>query len=257
MRFSIITPTYKRADKLMRAVESLRNQTYADWEIIIVNDSPTDTSYETFVSSINDSRIHYHVNDTNRGVNYTRNKAMGLVSADSKWTIFLDDDDYFAPDALQTFYNLILLHGDRKWFITNRALTNGKPLTQFPKDETMYSYAWDYLLLRRCKGDATHCIDTKLITQTRAHFSKHIKQGEEWFFFYQIGIREKFFYYSHNSTITDGYDTSFGLNFRKRTRTQQLESISIFLYDGFHKNILKYPTYILYILFRLIRLCIL
>ena len=45
MKFSIITPTYKRADKLSRAVNSLRNQTYTDWEMIIVNDSPAETEY--------------------------------------------------------------------------------------------------------------------------------------------------------------------------------------------------------------------
>ncbi len=254
MRFSIITPTYKRADKLMRAVDSLRHQTFSDWEIIIINDSPTDSSYDAFISSINDPRIHYHVNDTNRGVNYTRNKAIDLVSADSKWIIFLDDDDCFAPDTLQTFYNLILLHDDRKWFITNRAHTNGKPMTQFPKDETVYSYARDYLLLRRCKGDATHCIETKTITQHKIQFLKHVKQAEEWFFFYQVGIYEKFYYHSHNSTISDGYDMSSGLNFRKRTRGERFETITKIAYEASTINILYHPTFLLYIGIRYLRL---
>jgi glycosyltransferase involved in cell wall biosynthesis len=256
MKFSIITPTYKRPEKLQRAVNSLLAQTYHDWEMVIVNDSPTDTSYKEFSSSINDARIHYHVNDTNKGVNYSRNYAIDKVSADSKWIILLDDDDYFAPDTLQTFHNLILLHGDQKWLVTNRAFTNGKPVTKFPKDESRYSYAWEYLLLRRCKGDATHCIETKLINQHHIRFSQHIKQGEEWLFFYQLGQLQKMYYSDHNSTITDGYDVTSGLNFRKRTKSQQLEDVSVLAYEGSSKKILHHPTFLLYLALRSIRILI-
>lgn len=256
MRFSIITPTYKRADKLIRAVKSLQEQTYIDWEIIIVNDSPTDNSYENFTSSINDPRIHYYVNDINRGVNYTRNKATELVSADSKWIIFLDDDDYLAPDTLQTIHNLILTHQDVKWFVTNRAYTNGTPLTIFPKEDVTYSYAWEYLILKRCKGDATHCIETKLINHSKIKFSQYVKQAEEWFFFYQLGLQEKFYYHSHNSTITDGYDSSSGLNFRKRTKEERFESLSKLVYEGSQKKLLHHPTFLIYIFFRYLKLII-
>lgn len=254
MKFSIITPTHKRVDNLIRAVNSVLAQTYTDWEMIVVNDSPNDTSYETFTSSINDSRIHYHVNDTNRGVNYTRNLALDKVSADSKWVIFLDDDDYFAPDTLQTFHDLILNHRDQKWFVTNRAHTNGIPVTRFPKEDTLYSYAWEYLLLKRCKGDATHCIETKLITQAKIQFSHHVKQGEEWFFFYQVGFLSKMYYHSHNSTITDGYNTSSGLNFRKRSREERFETLSKLIYEGSKINLLYHPTFALYLLARYLKL---
>lgn len=254
MKFSIITPTYRRKDSLIRAVESLQAQTYKDWEMIIINDSPNDTTYDEFASSINDARIHYHVNTINRGVNYSRNQALSKVSADSKWIIFLDDDDYFAPDTLQTFHSLIMHNHDQKWFVTNRALTNGKALTQFPATETLYNYAWNYLLLRRCKGDATHCIETKLITCANIHFSHHVKQGEEWFFFYQVGKLAKMYYYDHNSTITDGYNTESGLNFRKRSRSERLETLSKLIYEGYINRTLYSPTFVLYIFARTLKL---
>lgn len=252
MRFSIITPTYKRADKLERAVKSLLNQTYIDWEMIIVNDSPTDDSYRDFASSINDPRIHYHVNDINRGVNYTRNYALDKVSADSNWIIFLDDDDYLSPDALTTFNELIRKHPDNRWFVTNRAYTNGKPITKFGESDKPYSYALQYLILKKCKGDATHCIETKLIHKIR--FSKHIKQAEEWLFFYQVGLHEKMFYHDHNSTISDGYDESGGLNFRKRSRISQFETLMVIAYEGQRLNILYRPTFLIYLLMRLVRI---
>ena len=252
MKFSIITPTFRRKEQLVRAVNSLISQTYRDWEMIIVNDSPQDRDYDEFASSINDARIHYHINDSNRGVNYTRNFALGKISTDSKWIVFLDDDDYFSPDTLATLSNLILSHEETKWFVTNRALKNGIPLTKFPKDESLYNYAWSYLILKRCKGDATHCIETKLITQLHARFSKYVKQGEEWFFFYQIGLHAKIFYFDHNSTITDGYDAG-GLNFRKRTLTEKLETVTKLLYEGGARGFLKNFTFLLYITLRYLR----
>lgn len=250
MKFSIITPTFKRRELLERAVASLIAQTYKDWEMIIINDSPQDDTYKNFAPSINDARIHYHVNTTNKGVNFSRNLALEKLSADSKWVIFLDDDDYLAPDTLSNFRNLILLYSDVHWFVTNRAYKNGEPLTQFPTNETLYSYAWSYLVLKRCKGDATHCIETKLITQTRSRFLTHVKQGEEWFFFYQIGLHTKMFYSDHNSTISDGYNTVTGLNFRKRTATEQFETITTIAYEAVQKKFFTQPLFILYLFIR-------
>lgn len=255
MKFSIITPTHRRKEKLERAVASVLAQTHKDWELIIINDSPHDESYLEFASSINDARIHYHINQKNSGVNFSRNHALDKLSADSNWVIFLDDDDYLAPDTLATFSELILREGDTKWFVTNRAYKNGKSLTKAPKEETHYSYTWSYLILKRIKGDATHCIETKLITHSHARFSKYIKQGEEWFFFYQIGLRTSLFYHDHNSTITDGYDNNEGLNFRKRSFRERYESLLQLFYEGGHRKLLR-PTFLFYLFLRTLRLLI-
>lgn len=253
MKFSIITPTFKRKDLLKRAVESLLKQTYQDWEMIIVNDSPTDKQYHEFSSSINDARIHYHINDFNRGVNYSRNFGLNKISADSKWIIFLDDDDYFSPDALQTFHDLILLHQDIHWFVTNRAYTTGKSLTKFPQNNSFYSYAWDYLILRRCKGDATHCIDTKLINLHKIEFSQRIKQGEEWLFFYQVGLYSKIFYHDHNSTITNGYDLVSGLNFRRKNHKEEFKTL-LLLYEASHSKRFYNISFFVYIGIRTLKI---
>ncbi len=254
MKFSIITPTHKRADLLSRTVSSVFNQTYTDWEIIIVNDSPSDISYQSFASSIDDSRVHYYINDTNRGVNYSRNFAMDNVSKDSDWIIFLDDDDYLSSDALQTFHNLIISHPKTKWFVANRAYANGKLITNYPKKDKFYSYIWDCLLLKKCRGDVTHCIETKLIKNIR--YSKYIKQAEEWIFYYQISLKEKLYYHSHNSTLSDGYDEITGLNFRKRTRGEQWKTLVNFVREGYSLNLIYHPTFLIYLFMRLIRLFI-
>lgn len=249
MKFSIITPTYKRAEQLLRAVRSVQNQTYSDWEIIIINDSPTDTSYNAFASSINDPRIRYHVNERNMGVNYSRNRALDSVSAESKWVLFLDDDDYLSPDTLKQFHNLILTHPSHRWFMTNRALKNGEALTKAPRTDKTYSYTWQYLIGKQITGDATHVIATEMLHTVR--FSRYIKQGEEWFFFFQAGLKEKIFYHDHNSTISDGYGD---LNYRRRTKHEHLETLSILFYEGLMQGLAYHPTFIIYIFIRLIRI---
>lgn len=249
MRFSIITPTYKRAEKLLSAVRSVQNQTYQDWELIIINDSPADQHYQTFASSINDSRIHYYVNSRNMGVNYSRNFALDHISADSKWIIFLDDDDYLAPDALTTFFKLIQSHRDIQWFVTNRAYKNGTVITKAPQTNKQYSFIRDCLLLRRLSGDMTHAINTNAIHAIR--FSKFIKQGEEWLFFYQLGLKKSMYYLNYNCTITEGYGD---LNFRSRTFSNQLQELTILLYEGFQRKLIIHPTFLLYILGRYIKL---
>ncbi len=255
MKFSIITPTFKRKEKLTRAVASVIAQTHTDWEMIIINDSPFDETYLEFASSINDARIHYHVNKKNSGVNFSRNVGLEKLSADSKWVIFLDDDDYLSPDTLATFSEYISHSSDTTWFMTNRAYKNGKSVTIAPHDETFYSYFWSYLTFKSIQGDATHCIETKLITHIHARFSNYVKQGEEWFFFYQIGLHAKLFYHNHNSTITDGYDDIEGLNFRKRSFQERYETILKLFYEGGQKKILR-PSFLLYFFIRAICLVI-
>lgn len=254
MRFSIITPTYKRKDLLVRAVQSVLAQRYSDWEMIIVNDSPNDEAYRTFASSINDPRIHYHTNRTNGGVNFTRNTALDKVSSESDWVIFLDDDDYLAQDALQSIHELILTHPHKNWFITNRAHADGTLVTHIKKTNTSYSYIIDYLFLRRCRGDATHIINTQTLHKIR--FSRYVKQAEEWIFFYQLGLTQKMFYHNHNSTLTDGYDSVNGLNFRKRTRGSRFEDLSKLFYEGIERRIAYHPTFLLYIFIRVLRIVI-
>ena len=252
MKFSIITPTYKRSILLMRTIKSVVDQKYTNWEMIIVNDSPEDTSYQQFISSAKDGRVRYYVNDKNRGVNYSRNFAMDNVSSDSDWIIFLDDDDYLSPEALEELKDLILSKQNIKWFVTNRAYADGRLITKFPKNDNFYSYIWDSLILKKCKGDVTHCINTKLIKNIR--YSKHIKQAEEWLFYYQISLKEKMYYSSLNTTLTDGYDETHGLNFRKRSRSQEYDNLKSFVKEGCDLKILHHVTFIIYLLMRLIRL---
>lgn len=97
-RISIIIPTYNRPDQLNRAIRSILNQHYQNFEIIIVDDgSETDTL--GVVEKFDDSRLTYIKHDTNRGGSAARNT--GISSSRGEFIAFLDDDDEWEPEKLQ------------------------------------------------------------------------------------------------------------------------------------------------------------
>ncbi len=78
-RVSVLMPIYNtNHEYLQRAIESILNQTYTDFEFIILNDSPENTKLGEIVHGYNDSRIRYIKNDKNMGISQSRNKLIEL-----------------------------------------------------------------------------------------------------------------------------------------------------------------------------------
>lgn len=94
---SVIIPTYNRAHLVGRAIRSVLNQTYQDFEIIVVDDGSTDKTEEV-VKSFNDPRIRYIRHEQNRGGSAARNT--GIRTARGGVIAFLDSDDEWLPEKL-------------------------------------------------------------------------------------------------------------------------------------------------------------
>lgn len=96
---SVILPTWNCANLLREAIESVRSQTYKNWEIIVINNNSSDHTLDV-INSINDERIKI-INFDNKGViAAARNRGIDLASGD--YLAFLDSDDYWYPDKLET-----------------------------------------------------------------------------------------------------------------------------------------------------------
>lgn len=95
---SIIMPSWNTATFIVESIQSVLNQTYQNWELIIVDDCSTDNTDEV-VRSISDARIKYFKNDKNCGAALTRNRA--LREAQGEWIAFLDSDDLWMPSKLE------------------------------------------------------------------------------------------------------------------------------------------------------------
>ncbi len=103
--FSVIVPTYNRAEKLRRAAMSVLAQTFGDFELLIMDDGSRDHS-EATMAALNDERIHYHWAPNSGGPATPRNR--GIALARGQWLCFLDADDLWYPEKLQTIHNSIV-----------------------------------------------------------------------------------------------------------------------------------------------------
>jgi len=103
-KVSVIIPTYNRAKFLSLALASVLNQTFQDFEIIIVDDNSQDNTQE-FVTDFDDKRIKYIRHETNKGVAASRNT--GVISSDGEYIAFLDDDDEWLPHKLEVQVDLL------------------------------------------------------------------------------------------------------------------------------------------------------
>lgn len=95
---SVIIPTYNRAHLVGRAIQSVLEQTYQNFEIIVVDDASTD-DMEEVVKGFSDQRIHYFRHEQNKGGGAARNT--GVKKARGDFIAFLDSDDEWFPSKIE------------------------------------------------------------------------------------------------------------------------------------------------------------
>lgn len=103
---SIIIPTYNRADLIIETLESIRNQTYENFECLIVDDASEDKTEEViskFIESDNRFQLHKRPSNKIKGPNACRN--YGFEKAKGDFVYFFDSDDFLKPHALKTYIN--------------------------------------------------------------------------------------------------------------------------------------------------------
>ena len=96
---SVIIPVYNAEKWLTEALESLKVQTYGDFEAILVDDGSTDRSAAICQSFCNEDTRFRLISQSNSGVSSARN--IGIDSAKGEWIAFMDSDDIMPPDALE------------------------------------------------------------------------------------------------------------------------------------------------------------
>ena len=103
--FSIIIPTYNRDYCILEAVNSVLNQTFVDFELIIVDDASSDNTIQV-LQQIDDHRVKIISNKKNKGQSVSRNE--GVDCANGRFIAFLDSDDFWSIEYLSTFYSKII-----------------------------------------------------------------------------------------------------------------------------------------------------
>ena len=112
---SVVIPLYNKEQSIAATLQTVLNQTFSDYEIVIVNDGSTDNSVAE-VEKVHDSRIRL-IHQPNAGVSAARNR--GIEEAKGDLIAFLDADDEWKPEYLATQYSLYLKYPDCSVFACN------------------------------------------------------------------------------------------------------------------------------------------
>ena len=138
-KVSIIMPTYNRAGLIVETIESIRNQTYPNWELIIVDDGSDDNT-EEIITQLKDERIRFHkAGRTGIG---GRIKNMGLKMATGELIAFIDSDDLWATTKLEKQVEALKQYPEAGFCLTGgyNFREPGKPETFFYKQTEGIKY---------------------------------------------------------------------------------------------------------------------
>jgi glycosyltransferase involved in cell wall biosynthesis len=121
----VVIPTYNRRSVLFRAIDSVLNQTYQNFKLIVVDDASDDGTFEEvlvqYQKEIRDKKMFLLKNETNLGVSASRNLAVRYDS-EASWVAFLDSDDEWMEHKLQKQVDFLvghpesqIIHGEEIW----------------------------------------------------------------------------------------------------------------------------------------------
>lgn len=125
--FTVVIPLYNKENYISETLHSVLNQSFQDFEVIVVNDCSTDKSLD-IVKSFSDSRIHIVEHEKNKGLSASRNT--GIKRANAEYIAFLDADDLWKPQFLESIKLLIDNYPEASLFTTKYEiqLSNGKTI---------------------------------------------------------------------------------------------------------------------------------
>lgn len=184
MKFSIIVPLYNKEKSVERAISSVLNQSYKDFELIIVNDGSTDSSLDV-VNKIIDDRFTI-ISTVNGGVSSARNT--GILAANYNYICFLDADDYWKGNHLDIILELVQKYPDANLYSTLISENSSKGINFIENSlpEDFEGYVNNYFE-HACKGTIFHsssvCIKKKVLLELGG-FDTNLKHGEDldvWF----------------------------------------------------------------------------
>jgi glycosyltransferase involved in cell wall biosynthesis len=223
VKISVILPVFNSESYVAKSIESVLAQTFADFELIIVDDGSTDGT-SNIINSFRDERIRI-ISQSNQGPGAARNNALEIARGD--YVMYLDSDDWFCPDALEvaygqitrfdadlTFFQMINFDGERyyenDWFEL-KTFDEGFEDRAFEPTETPGS------IFDLSVGVCQKIYNRKFLTDIDARFPEGIFFEDMPFFYYvflkaeRISIVKRHLYVrrKHTQSITNVVDEKF------------------------------------------------
>ena len=184
---SVIIPTYKRPDVLSRSIESVLNQSYDNYEIIVVDDNDPESEErkrtETIMQSYCDNvKVSYVRHSYNKNGSAARNTGFGMSKG--KYIMFLDDDDEFTKDKIQRqvtcledrdmtwgacYTGYIRVNSDNEVVARGAEAREGALLVEELK-RNLFVHAGSNLMVRRCVMEDLNGFDESFLRNQDVEF---------------------------------------------------------------------------------------
>lgn len=179
---SVILPTYNRGHMVGRTIKSIIEQTYKDWELIIVDDASNDDTPNA-VSEFKDERVRYVRNDKNRGSNFSRNR--GAAMARGNYLAFIDSDNVWLPEKLAC--QVAVMEKDEKVGLTfcKEKVNDGIGVTYIP-DEDISNLK--EVLVRKNVIDTSTALMSKKCFEEVGKFDEKIPRLQDWDLFFRFVV---------------------------------------------------------------------
>lgn len=190
--FDVILPTFNRADTLPRAINSVLNQTFSDFNLFIIDDGSTDSTSRVLDDYLNHPKVKI-LKQKNSGVSSARN--LGINSSQSPWIALIDSDDEWLPEKLKIQSEQIKSHPSLKFFhseeiwVRNEKRVN--PKVQFSKSpEKLFERSLEHCLI----SPSTSVINRALLERVGL-FDEDLKICEDYDLWIRIMLTEELGFY--------------------------------------------------------------
>ena len=192
MRIAVVTPAYNVAGYIGDTIASLIAQSHADWAMFVVDDGSTDATADR-VAGFADPRIHL-LRQANAGVSAARNRAIAAIGSRPEAVLFLDGDDWLAPDALARLAAtldaqpaVIAAYGAYAYVTEDGARVTRTRLGPFPAGDIL-----ERLLEQNLFANGGHMLIRREIVAASGGFQAGIAYGEDWEYWIRIALAGSF-----------------------------------------------------------------
>ncbi|WP_276499736.1 glycosyltransferase family 2 protein [Pontibacter litorisediminis] len=230
--FSVIIPLYNKEVTIAVTLNSVLNQTFKDFEVIIINDGSTDDSLYV-VNSFNDPRL-YVSSQENAGVSQARNNA--VLKARYDYLAFLDADDYWAPNYLEEIAKLIKSYPQNHVFTTayqvitrNRSFSQCERLQEGLIEDFFKTRATNHIM--RTSATVVH----KIALDAVGGFPPGMYGGEDDYTWAKIAIKYKIVFSPKVLATYDNRNSSYHLR-RGKLDTCKESWFDLYEDNNFYRN---------------------
>jgi glycosyltransferase involved in cell wall biosynthesis len=235
---SVIVPTYNRPEMLVLAIQSILDQTYNDYEIIVVNDCGLEV--ESIVAWLNQQQnITYVRHGRNRGLAAARNT--GIKMARGKYLAYLDDDDIFYPDHLETLVTFLMTSDYRVAYTDALRAIQVKKHSRCTTVERdlLYSNEFDADRLIVANQFPVLCLMHERVCLEQAGlFDESLTTHEDWDLWIRLSFRDKF---AHIKKITCEFSWRDDGSTMSSTRTLDFVRTMEIIYAKYQQHLRDKP----------------